>query len=103
MAYRAAAAYRADGVIILAADVPPDVLARPGFAAASAGTQAMPILIGRGTTDAWYTEAKQAADLAALARIGARVTACVFEGGHEWSDPFRAAAGQLLRAIRTGA
>jgi predicted esterase len=103
MAYRAAAHYRADGLIILAADVPPDVVGRdgfPAFAEASAGKP--PILIGRGTTDAWYTEAKQAVDLAALAGIGARVTACVFDGGHEWTDVFRAAAAAMLAGIRAG-
>jgi predicted esterase len=92
MAYRAAATYRADGLIILAADAPPDVVARRHV-------PLPPILIGRGTTDAWYTEEKQAGDLDALARIGARVTACVFDGGHEWSDAFRAAAGAVLKRI----
>lgn len=93
MAYRAAANYRADGLIILAADVPPDVLA-------AARAPLPPILIGRGTTDDWYTEAKQADDVAALARIGVRVDACVFEGGHEWADPFRAAASSMLRRLQ---
>jgi predicted esterase len=92
MAYRAAANYRADALIILAADVPPDVIA-------GQRVPLPPILLGRGTRDDWYTEDKQAADLAALARIGARVETCVFEGGHEWSDAFRAAAGQTLRSL----
>ena len=92
MAYRAAATYRADGLIILAADVPPDVIARPGVSLP-------PILIGRGTTDDWYTEAKETADLAALARTGARVKTCVFDGGHEWTDAFRAAASAMLQAV----
>jgi predicted esterase len=92
MAYRAAAHYRADGLIILAADVPPDVIGQQQ-------AQLPPVLIGRGTTDDWYTETKQSADLAVLARIGARVEACVFEGGHEWTDSFRAAASSMLREI----
>jgi len=95
MAYRAAAAYRADGLIILAADAPPDVV--------EADLQIgllPPILIGRGTSDNWYTEDKQAADLSALSRIGARVASCVFDGGHEWSDVFREAAGQMLIDVR---
>jgi predicted esterase len=105
MAYRAAATYRADGLIILGADAPPDVLARPAFAEASAGKQVgrlPPILIGRGTRDHFYTEGKHAADLAAFARIDARVTSCVFDGGHEWSDEFRGAAAEMLTAIRAG-
>jgi predicted esterase len=92
MAYRAAAHYRADGLIILAADAPPDVLAEQRV-------PLPPILMGRGTRDDWYTEDKQAADLAALARIGARVESCVFDGAHEWTDTFRAAAAALLRRL----
>ena len=92
MAYRAAANYRAGALIILAADVPPDVIA-------GQRVPLPPILLGRGTRDDWYTEDKQATDLAALARIGAHVETCVFEGGHEWSDAFRAAAGQTLRSL----
>ena len=92
MAYRAAAHYRADGLIILAADAPPDVIGQQNVTLP-------PVLIGRGTTDDWYTETKQAADFAALARIGARVEGCVFEGGHEWTDSFRAAASSMLREI----
>ena len=95
MAYRAAANYRADGLIILAADVPPDVIGR----AESLPPACCRHLIGRGTTDDWYTEPKQAADLAVLARIGTHVEACVFEGGHEWTDSFRAAASSMLRKI----
>ena len=41
MAYRAASTYPADGVIILAADVPPDIVERRG-------TPLPPVLLGRG-------------------------------------------------------
>ena len=93
MAYRAAAAYRADGLIILAADAPPDVIAeRP--------VPLPPVLIGRGVRDDWYTEAKQVADIAALARLGVSVDVCVFEGAHEWTDEFRTAAAAMLRRVR---
>lgn len=93
MAYRAAAAYRADGVIVLAADVPPDVVENRAVALP-------PVLIGRGTRDEWYTEAKEAADREVLARLGARVESCVFDGGHEWTDAFRAAASAFLRGAQ---
>jgi len=93
MAYRAAAHYRADALIILAGDVPPDIIEdRP--------VPLPPILIGRGTRDEWYTETKEAADRAALAKIDARVDVCVFDGGHEWTDAFRTAATAALRAAR---
>jgi predicted esterase len=90
MAYRAAAHYPAQALIILAADVPPDVSAGPRV-------PLPPTLIGRGTRDEWYTEAKQDADVRALAGIGVHPELCVFEGGHVWSDPFREAAMNLLR------
>ena len=93
MAYRAAAHYRADALIILAGDVPPDIIEnRP--------VPLPPVLIGRGTRDEWYTETKEAADRAALAKIEARVDVCVFDGGHEWTDAFRTAATAALRAAR---
>lgn len=93
MAYRAAANYRADGLIVLAADVPPDIIMQRAV-------PLPPILLGRGTKDEWYTDAREAADRAALARIDARVEVCVFEGGHEWTDVFREAAARFLRSAR---
>jgi predicted esterase len=92
MAYRAAAHYPADGLIVLAADVPPDVADGP--------TAPLPAaLIGRGTHDAWYTEAKHEQDRRALEALGVRPEVCVFEGGHIWSDAFRAAAANHLRRL----
>ena len=93
MAYRAAASYRADGLIVLAADVPPDIVERRAV-------PLPPVLLGRGTKDEWYSEAKDSADRATLAHIDARVTLCVFDGGHEWSDAFRAAASTMLSSRR---
>ena len=92
MAYRAAAHYDADGVIVLAADVPPDV---------AAGSRRLPrVLLGRGTRDASYSEAKMQADLATLAHLQVPVEACVFDGAHEWTAPFFTAAGAFLNARR---
>ena len=93
MAYRAAVNYPANGVIVLAADVPPDVVERRAV-------PLPPVLLGRGAKDDWYTEAKEAADRATLARIGAPVEVCVFDGGHEWTDEFRRAAGRVLASLR---
>jgi predicted esterase len=90
MAYRAAAHGASDGLIILAADLPPDVAMRPGL-------RLPPVLIGRGTTDKWYTAGKHDADCAALERAGVGVESCVFEGGHEWGDEFRHVAGRYLQ------
>ena len=92
MAYRAAAHHRAAALIILAGDVPPDVVEERFM-------PLPPVLIGRGTRDEWYTEAKEAADRGALAKIDARVDVCVFDGGHEWTDTFRTAAAAVLRGV----
>lgn len=89
MAYRAAAHGDADGVIILAADVPPDV-------ATASTTRLPPVLLGRGTTDAWYTAEKHEADLSTLRQLGVDVQSCVFDGGHEWAPAFREAASEYL-------
>jgi poly(3-hydroxybutyrate) depolymerase len=88
MAYRAAAAAGGAGVIILAADVPPDV---------TSGLP--PVLIGRGDRDAWYSEDKLAADLGRLRGMAVEVETCVFEGDHEWTDAFGAAAGRFLNRV----
>jgi predicted esterase len=90
MAYRAAAHHGADGLIVLAADVPPDV-------ADTAGVRLPPILLGRGTADTWYTAHQHDGDMATLHRLRASVTSCVFDGGHEWSPEFRTAVSQFLR------
>jgi hypothetical protein len=93
MAYRAAAKLNADAVIVLAADLPPDVDA--------AGVRLPRVLLGRGTRDEWYTPEKYGADLEVLARRASRADGCVFDGGHEWTEPFYAAAGTLLAELQS--
>jgi len=92
MAYRAAGHYSAEGLIVLAADVPPDV---------SAGTEAPvpPVLMGRGNQDPWYTEARQASDTRALEGLGVHPEVCVFDGGHVWTQSFRDTAANMLRRL----
>jgi len=92
MAYRAAARYPSDALIILASDVPPDILA-------ATPASLPPVLIGRGTNDKWYTETRHAADLEALSALNVAVESCVFDGGHEWGEPFYAAAARHLRDV----
>jgi predicted esterase len=72
--------------------MPPDVAEDPAVAFP-------PVLIGRGTRDGWYTEARMARDVEVLEGRGARLEAVVFEGGHEWGEPFRRAAGGFLGRI----
>lgn len=90
MAYRAAAfvPHPCDGVIALAGDVPPDVVP------VAAG---LPVtLIGRGTSDTWYTEEKASADLAALRAAGVHVSDFVFDAGHVWDAAMVARAGVFI-------
>ena len=91
MAYRAAARHRADALIVLASDVPPDVTGEPALLP--------PVLIGRGIRDEWYTHDKIAADVTALRRGGTVVETCVFDGGHEWTAAFCDAAAAMLGRV----
>jgi predicted esterase len=96
MAYRAAA--RAGrpvaGLIVLGGDVPPEL--------ADDRNPLPPVLIGRGTRDTWYTEAKMAADLELLRRRDVPAETLVFDGGHEWTDEFRHGAGRFLKRVLAG-
>lgn len=94
MAYRAAArsGHPCRGLIALAGDVPPEIGAGvlPAFP---------PVLLGRGTEDAWYNEEKMDRDLEVLARHGITVESCVFAGGHDWEPPFYEAASKFLARL----
>jgi predicted esterase len=94
MAYRAAADIPAAGVIALGGDVPPDITSR-------SDRSTLPhVLLGRGTTDEWYTEQKMAADVERLQTLAASVDVCVFPGGHEWTEGFTREAGGFLARLR---
>ncbi len=94
MAYRAAfgGGFPCHGLIVLGGDLPPEL-------AAGEWPRVPPILLGRGTRDALYTEEMMNQDLERLRRLGAAVERCVFTGGHVWSREFLHAAGAFLRKI----
>lgn len=94
MAYRAAAraGHECHGLIVLGRDVPPDVAEIPSV-------RLPPVLIGRGTRDQWYAKEKMEGDLRTLSALGVAAEPVVFEGGHEWSEEFLAAAGAFLRRV----
>jgi predicted esterase len=96
MAWRAAAGSvaRCDGVIALAGDIPPELEDLSGIGEA---------LIGCGTQDKWYAAEKLQHDLDRLKAQGVSARSCVFDGGHEWSEEFRAAAGVFLSDLARGA
>jgi predicted esterase len=95
MAYRAAllGGHRADGIIALCGDIPPELKIGDGRACP-------PVLIGAGVDDEWYTRAKLEADVEWLASRGATRQVVRFAGRHEWTDEFRATAGAWLAALR---
>ncbi len=86
MAARAAAAIRCDGLMMLGGDVPTDVKVE----------SLPPMLLSRGAKDDWYSDEKFKKD---LKFVGDKAKPLVFEGGHEWSDAFRAAATEFLNAL----
>ncbi|HEX7681340.1 MAG TPA: phospholipase, partial [Thermoanaerobaculia bacterium] len=90
MAYRAAAGSSAAGVVSLGGDVPPELFD---------GTPSLPpVLIGRGTGEDWYTAEKFEKDLRLLSAVTS-VSTCVYDGGHEWTEAFRSAAGEFLTRL----
>ena len=90
MAFRAAAHFPASALIVAGADVPPDVIA---------GTVVPlpPVLYGRGSRDDLYTAEHHARDIGALERLGAKVRAVTYDGGHELAPGFLEAAATVLR------
>jgi predicted esterase len=93
MAFRAAADHVAHcaGIVALGGDVPPDVRA-------SAATLP-PVLLGRGRAEEWYTAERMASDIAWLRGIGADLTICEFDGGHEWTSEFQVATAAFLHRL----
>ena len=90
MAARAAADIACAGLIMLGGDVPPELKTE--------NVRFPPVLLARGTRDEWYTAEKFDGDVAFLS-ARTDLTQCVFDGGHEWSDEFRAAAGRFLSVV----
>lgn len=90
MAYRAAALIPSHGLIILGGDVPPDVVAQERV------QPLPPVLVGRGSSDEWFTSEKLDKDLSFLRGAAERVETSLFDGGHEWTDEFRTAASFIL-------
>lgn len=86
MAYRAAASIPCNAVLILGGDLPPDV---------DASKLPRQVLIGHGARDEWFTSAKLDADRARIPSA----EVIELDAGHEWTDAFRAKAGELLLTV----
>ena len=96
MAARAAAlgTRRASGLVLLGGDI-------PGDAKTDSGSRFPPVLVGIGARDTWY-QAKVDADLQFLRDRGISPHVVRFDGGHEFTDEFRAAVGDwIARLVRT--
>lgn len=93
MAYRAAAGsdHACQGVVVLGGDVPPELEDNL--------IHLPPVLLGRGSSEEWYDAAKMEHDVELLRGKGVDVRPFVFEGGHEWTNEFRAAAGRFLDEV----
>jgi len=94
MAYRAAAlaGHPCQGVIALSGDVPPEI-------APADLARLPPVLVGRGRAEQWYDAGKMDRDVERLRGLGVEVQPFLYDGGHEWTDAFRAAAGRFLAAV----
>jgi predicted esterase len=94
MAFRAAAraGHACHGVVALGGDIPPE-LTDDGRIAWP------PVLMGRGRSDSFYPEARFTQDTAFLDARGALAAAVAFDGGHEWTDAFRARVGSFLSDV----
>ena len=79
------------GLVLLGGDVAPEVLA--------SGAPLPRTILGRGTSDAFYSARQFTADREALEERGVLGAAVEFTGGHEFSPMFRAAAGALIRSV----
>jgi predicted esterase len=95
MAARAATrgSRHAHGLILLGGDIPPDVRDDPGL-------PIPPVLIGVGSSDSWYSGARVDADIAFLQSRSVPHEIVRFDGGHEFTDEFRRAAGEWLEKIQ---
>ncbi len=83
---------RADGVVALAGDIPPELKDAP--------PENFPIaLLAGGDKDEWYTAEKMDADLKLLEQKGAPHGSLRFSGGHEWTEEFRVELGRFLGSL----
>jgi len=94
MAVRAAVCgrHRAAGLIMMGGDIPSDVreaTSRPF----------PPTLIGVGSRDQWYAGERAEEDIKLLEDRGVRHQVVRFEGGHDFTQEFRVAAGRWVQTL----
>ncbi|HYN09885.1 MAG TPA: hypothetical protein VES67_21050 [Vicinamibacterales bacterium] len=96
MAYRAAVLGRhpVSGVIALGGDIPPEVRA----ATVADGRSWPEVLIGAGERDTWFNP-RLDGELTFLMSRGISHQVVRYDGAHEWTPAFAAAAGQWLDTL----
>ena len=81
----------AAGLVLLAGDIPPDVR--------EVATKFPPVLIGCGVRDEWYAGDRVNSDRKFLESKQIPHEIVMFNGGHEFTDEFRTAAGAWIDRI----
>jgi pimeloyl-ACP methyl ester carboxylesterase len=94
MAYRAALhnPYPVAGIVALGGDIPPELKADPSLIWP-------PVLMGVGEREEWYAGDKLEADLTFLRSRNITHKLVRFDGGHEWTAPFRGEVGRFLASL----
>ena len=94
MAFRAAlrGRFRADGIVAVGGDVPPELLADPD-------ARFPRVLVIRGAQDEYFPQHMFDDSVSALRDHGADVTTMIVEGAHDWTADVSAAAGEFLRTL----
>lgn len=92
-AFRVACASAArSAVIALGGDIPPEI-------DAAALWKLRAVLIGHGLRDEWYTQKKAEDDVSRLKGAHTEHQSIALDAGHEWTDEFSRAAGELLARL----
>jgi len=94
MAYRAAlhCAHPVAGIVALGGDIPPELKEDTSFTWP-------PLLVGVGDREEWYAGEKLEADLTFLGAHNITHQLVRFDGGHEWTAPFRDEVGRFLALL----
>jgi len=94
MAYRAAlhSAHPVAGIVALGGDIPPELKT-------DASLIWPPVMVGVGDREEWYAGDKLEADLTFLKAHNITHELVRFDGGHEWTAPFRDEVGRFLASL----
>jgi len=94
MAYRAAlhCPDPVSGIVALGGDIPPELKDDHALTWPQ-------VLVGVGDREEWYSGKKLGDDLAFLTTRGIQHEVARFDGGHQWTDQFRAVVGRFIASL----